>query len=260
MLYASLLSHTALGALCSLIFVLYYINGDSKWKVYLEILIGIGGNGGSIFILDKLFNVKDITIRMYSISACIFSFLIITFILLLIMSYVIKDKDDRDILRLRDILLGQTSWVNKYYEKRANEIDTKLNIASLQEREEKITKNEHFIEEEKKYLKEEMNKIQLLGKRKLQIELPEHKSIILTPEFIEVMPSYISDVFNSINNINYSTNLFIEKANGQKSSTFIISYLISIATSISQDLFGGKSNDIRIHLGFIIQKKMDMKN
>ena len=33
MLGASIFSHIALGALLSLIFILYYINSDSKWKI-----------------------------------------------------------------------------------------------------------------------------------------------------------------------------------------------------------------------------------
>ncbi len=43
MLVPSVFSHIALGALLSLIFILYYINSDSKWKLLLEILIGTGG-------------------------------------------------------------------------------------------------------------------------------------------------------------------------------------------------------------------------
>lgn len=35
-------------------------------------------------------------------------------------------------------MLGQTSWVNKYYERRAKEIDNKLNISSLEKRQKKL--------------------------------------------------------------------------------------------------------------------------
>lgn len=81
MLVASVFSHIALGALLSLFFTLYYVNGDGKWKLFLEIVIGAGGNVGAIFLLDNWIKPNDIVIRMYSIGSCILSFLVVTFVL-----------------------------------------------------------------------------------------------------------------------------------------------------------------------------------
>ena len=142
---ASIFSHIALGALLSLIFTFYYVNGDGKWKLFLEILIGAGGNFGAIFLLDNWLNLDNEVIRMYSVGSCIVSFLAFTFVLLLIFSYIIKDKDDKDIIRLRDIILGQTSSINKYYERRAKELDNKLNIPDLERKAEELTKREKSI-------------------------------------------------------------------------------------------------------------------
>lgn len=82
MLIASIFSHIALGALLSLIFILYYINGDGKWKLFLEIIIGTGGNIGGIFILDNWLKPENSVVRMYSVGFCITSFLLVTFLLL----------------------------------------------------------------------------------------------------------------------------------------------------------------------------------
>ena len=82
-----------MGLLLAMIFVLYYINGDSKWKVWLEMLIGTGGNMSGIFILDSFFDIDNQVIKMYSIGSCITSFLVGVLVLLFILSYIIKDGD-----------------------------------------------------------------------------------------------------------------------------------------------------------------------
>ena len=114
MLVASILVHIALGAVVALFFILYYINGDGKWKILFEMLIGVGGNAGVIFILDRFLPVSDNAIKLYSIASCLLSFLILSLVLLVVFSFVIKDKKDKDIIRLRDILLGQFSFINHY--------------------------------------------------------------------------------------------------------------------------------------------------
>lgn len=247
MIIASLLVHIAFGALLALIFMLYYVNGDGKWKLCFEILIGAGGNAGLIFALDSLFNIADITVRMYSIAGCIFSFLITTVILLIFFSYVIKDKDDKDIIRLRDIMLGQTSWINKYYERRAKEIDSKLNILLLEEREKEIEKQEERIRVSKEYIDSELGKIEEIGNKKLKLVLPEKANITLTKEYIEVMPSYINDICRCINDISSCTKLLLNKSADEINITVLKSYFISIATYILSDIFGGTTTDVRVH-------------
>lgn len=64
MLIASIFAHISLGLLLAIIFVLYYINGDGKWKLWIEIVIGTSGNIGGIFLLDSWLHTEDSTIRM----------------------------------------------------------------------------------------------------------------------------------------------------------------------------------------------------
>ena len=65
MLLASILAHASFGMLLGIVFTLYYINGDGKWKVLIESIIGIGGNAGIIFALDNLFAIENTTVRLY---------------------------------------------------------------------------------------------------------------------------------------------------------------------------------------------------
>lgn len=249
MLLASVFCHIAFGALLSVVFILYYIHGDGKWKVYLEMIIGIGGNSGIIFVLDNTFKTDNETIRMYSISACIFSFLIISLILLFIMSFVIKDKNDKDIIRLRDILLGQTSWVKKYYEMRGKQIDEKLNIPMLEEREQKILQRENSILSKEQYIKQELQKINELGNKKLKLFLPENKNVIITENFIETLPSYIGDFAKCISDMKIHTEIFINNNTNNFNIENLKSYFLSISLFVSQHLFGS-SSDIRVHFRY----------
>lgn len=247
MFLASILAHISLGALLALIFVLYYMNGDGKWKIFLEILLGTGGNIGGIFLLSKWIDSNNTTLKLYSIASCISSFLIATLILLVIFSFVIKDKDDKDIIRLRDIMLGQTSWINKYYEKRAKEIDGKLNISKLEEREKEVTKKEEGLKEQEKYIEEELEKLKEIGNKKLKLNLPEKTDIVLTKDYIDVIPSYINDICRYINDVNSCTKLLLTKSANEIDLRTLKSYFISLATYISSDIFGGSSTDVRIH-------------
>lgn len=247
MLLASISAHIGLGAVVALFFVLYYINGEGKWKFLFEILIGVGGNAGIIFLLDEFMDVSDKTIKLYSIASCLLSFLVLSLIFLVIFSFIIKDKKDKDIIRLRDILLGQFSFINHYYEERKKETDGKLSLDSLEKREKSLTKKEEILADEKSKVEEDKRKIEELGKNKLKIKLPENSNIILNKEYVDIMPSYIGDIYNCISDINSCTDSLLSKPIDEINYSAIKSYLCSVATYISSDLFGGTSRDARIH-------------
>ena len=98
LLVPSLLAHIAFGAFLAFFFVLYYINGDGKWKLLIEALLGTGGNIGIIFCLNKIFPVDDNTVKMYSIASCLITFLAATAVILGIVSHIIKEKDGNDVV------------------------------------------------------------------------------------------------------------------------------------------------------------------
>ena len=255
MLLASIFSHIALGALLSLFFTLYYINGDGKWKLFLEFLIGAGGNAGGIFLLDNWLKQNDAVIRMYSIGSCISSFLIVTCIILVAFSYIIKDKDDKDVIRLRDIMLGQMSWINKYYERRSKEIDNNLNISVLESKAADLDKRENSIIEKERYIKEEKEKLAHQTNKKLHINLPENANIVLNNEYIAAMPAYISDTIRCISNVNACTSMILSKSKAELDITSVKSYFVSLATYISSDIFGGHTPDVRTHFRIYNQEK-----
>lgn len=255
MLGSSLAAHIALGCTFALFFVLYYINGNGKWKVFLEFLLGFGGNVGGIFVLYNTFKIRDVSINLASIAACLFSFMILTFILVFVFAHLIKDKEnnEKDIIRLRDIILGQTSWVKEFRDKRMMEIDDKLNYDKLKQREEEISKQETIISEKQKFIDEEMKKINELGNKKLRLNLPEKSNITISKEYIELMPSYFKDVVRCITEMNNFETEYMKNENMDIDT--LKGNLYALAVSISSNIFNNNSDDIRIHFRYYDKEK-----
>lgn len=263
-MFPYIFAHVALGALLALFFALYYVNGDGKWKLFLEFMIGIGGNVGGMFVLYQFFptNIDETEeiekigeIKALSIASCILSFLIFVIIFLLIASLLIKDEQSNNFIGIRDIILGKRSLIDAYYKSKQEEINTKLNLPLLQEREREIQEKEESLESWEVHLVTEQEKINQLTKKKLKLQLPENGSVVLTNEYIEIIPSYISNVIYCVNNIVSCTKEISEKSVSEIDQTTLRSYFGLLATYISNDIFGGNSNDVRIHFRIYDQKE-----
>lgn len=108
----------SIGVLFGIIFTFLFINFDSQWKIWLEMLFGTGGSAGGLLYFFKVFNVKNQN-QMFLTTLCFVGSMVLSIIIsLFVMCILIKDKDDTDILRIRDILLGQKSYIEKYYQSR----------------------------------------------------------------------------------------------------------------------------------------------
>ena len=174
-------------------------------------------------------------------------------IMMIIMCKLVKDKDDEDILRIRDILLGQKSYIDKYYEKRAKEIDEKLNIKNLNEFANELKNKELYLQEQINYIEKQEERINEIGQKKLRLSLPEKAYVVLTKEYVELMPSYFKDIINCIIEIKSNEKIYLE--NGINDFTTFRGYLISIASSISSHIFNGNSSEIRIHFRYYDKNK-----
>ena len=242
----------SMGVLFGIIFVLLFINFESKWKMIIETLFGVGGSGGALWYFFDMFKIQEQSQKFLS-SLCFVSSMIASIIgSLFIICLLIKDKDNSDILRIRDILLGQKSYIEKYYQSRQQEIDDKLNIKKLQEREKEISESERKINEEKIFLESEEARILDLGKSKLCMELPINRRITITKEFMKIMPSYTKDICNCMNAINSQTLLFLDKHKNDIDRVDLFdlkAYLSSISTYILNGIFGS-GDGVRIHFRY----------
>ena len=172
------------------------------------------------------------------------------------MSHVIKGDDKNNVIRLRDIFLGQYSFINKYYQAREKEVNELLSIPQLEAREKEISAKESKLEADEQYIKEELEKLNKLGNKKPRIQLPENTSIILNKEYIDSMPSYIADTFYCLNEINKLTETYLNRPKEEIDASELKAYFLSMATCVSINLFGGTNTDARIHFR-IYDKKVN---
>lgn len=246
---AAIICFSTIGILIGGIFTLFLINFDSKWKLILESILSMGGTGITLISLFKMFDITEQTIKFYTTTAFIFSFFVSTVLSMLIMCYVIKDKDDKDILRIRDVLLGQKSYIHKYYDKRMDEIDSKLNIKELKKRELAIEQKERSLTLKEQYISQEEQRITELGNKKLRIALPENKRITVTENFLNTLPSYIGDFSQCINEMKNNTDSFLSCEGKIYNVEDLKAYLLSFLMSVSNYIFGNSSN-IRTHFRY----------
>lgn len=257
-LIASILAHAGLGIVLALFFVIYYVNGNGKAKIFFEILLGLGGNAGAIFVLYRTFKIEDTTVNLFSMASCFFSFIIATIIFVIIFANMIKDKenDKLQIIRLRDIIVGQTSWVKEFRDKRMKEIDDVLDYNKLRQKEETIKRQEQEIETKKRFIDEEIERIEQIGNKKVHLKLPEKSNITLTKEFVDLMPSYFKDVVRCISEMNTLEQEYLSIVNTENMDiNNIKSYLYALSTAISSNIFNNNSGDIRIHFRYYDKDK-----
>lgn len=250
---AATVCYSIIGIVMGVIFSLLFITFDKSWKKITSAFIGVGGTGGIIVYAGNFFEINEQQMKFWTVSSLCIMFLISFASMMFIMCKLIKDKDDDDILRIRDILLGQKSYIDKYYEKRAKEIDEKLNINDLTKMSEELCAKEKTLQERAEYIEKEEEKINELGRKKIRFQLPENANITLTKDYIDVMPSHFKDIINCIIEIKFNERNYLE--NGINDFNSFRGYLISIALSISSYIFNGNSSEIRIHFRYYDKTK-----
>lgn len=245
---AGIFCYSIIGTVIGCIFSLLFINFDKSWKKISSSFVSLGGSCGIIVYTNNFFGIKTQEMKFLTVSFMYIMFLISFILMMIIMCKLIKDKDDADILRIRDILLGQKSYIDKYYEQREREIDEKLNINKLNNYSEELQNKEKALNEQISCLKKEEERIDKIGRKKLRFLLPENAYISLTTEYIELIPSYFKDITNCIIDIKSNENTILD--NGINDFVSFRGYLISIASSISSYIFNGNSSEIRIHFRY----------
>lgn len=248
---AGIICYAIIGLVIGVIFSLLFISFDSSWKKILTSLIGLGGTTGIISYMNDLYEIEKQQMKFWTSSFLYVMFLISFLAMMLIMCKVIKDKDDKDILRIRDILLGQKSYINKYYEKREKEIDARLGIPILEERENAVKQKEIALDNKEKSLNEEKEEINKLGENKLRISIPYNNNIVLTKDLLDSMPEYIYGLGKFIVDLQVNTE---SQCDMIQSKTDFITFLYLISTFIIKDIFETSSDSIRIHFRYYNEK------
>lgn len=247
---ALIICSVTLGMIVAMVSAYFLMTFSNKiFKVFLS-LVDLS-SGSIVFIFHKYFDVVDQNMKLWSTSAFYLSFMICLLMTLYAMCMLIKDKNDKDMLRIRDILLGQKDYILSYYKMRKAQIDEKLKIPLLESREKKVKEQEEALLLEKEHIERNRAVIQKMGKRKIKIVLPDHKDIYINQEFIDKMPAFFDAFSNCISSFDQYTQNEINdlKTLDLKAEDVRVrfeAFLINIETNVLSSLFGN-SSQVRVH-------------
>lgn len=243
-----------IGVALGLIFSLLFVAFDTGWKKMLSSIFVSGTGGTGIWMFYEKCSITESSEIFVSIGTLFFSFAIIFIVFMLIMCKIIKDKDDKDIIRIRDIILGQKKYIEKYYEKREKDIDERLNIPSLEKREKELQVKEQHLATQIELIDKEKEEIAKLTQGKLKIKLPENKNITVTKEFLDLFPSYVEGLSMFIEGIKSETDVFIESHETANCNDFKV-FLKLLSIHVSEHLFGKGARDVRVHFRYYDEQK-----
>ena len=247
-----------LGLIIGLVFTLSYISLDSNWKKFITFFATTGLSGTGVFFIYDHLEITDITTIFVSLGCLCISCLVFFIVFMILMCKIIKDKDNDNTIRIRDILLGQKAYITKYYEQRCNEIDAKLNIPQLEERERTISQNEQRYNEKREQLERKITQFNKDTSSKLKIKLPEKKNLVVTKEFLDLSPSYVDNFSSFINGIREETKLFLSHHNSTGTKIKLDdfkAFLYLLTIQVFEHLFSKNSRDVRVHFRYYNEEK-----
>jgi len=178
-----IITFTIWGLLVAGFSIILYVTFDARFKKTILTLLDAGGSLGFLGLLHSYFGITSYSEKMVTAIAFVASFVLTFCGLLYFVCQLIKDRDDADIIRFRDILLGQKDYITKYYEMRKKQIDDKLQISKLEQRERAVAYREKICNEEESRLLDISNSLTKQTKKKIYIKLPENKRILLSTTY-----------------------------------------------------------------------------
>lgn len=247
------------GLVAGVIFSLLFVSFDAGWKKIISGIFSIGVGGGGLWEIYERYQVTDSSTIFTSMGCLCASFLIAFIIFLFIMCKIIKDNDDKDVLRIRDILLGQKKYIEAYYKQREKEIDDKLNIPVLEKREQDVSKRELLCDAKLESLERDREELDKLTDNKLKIKLPEKKNLVVTKEFLDLFPSYVENLGEFIHGINSETKLFLENHEDCMTYEDLRVFLTLLSLQILAHLFHKNATDVRVHFRYYDKEKDGFK-
>lgn len=236
-----------IGIFFGFIYALLMANFDESIKKAVASVIEGGASIAFVMVIFNALGIVEKNERFIAIISLLLSFLAAFIISMLVVCHLIKDKYDEDILRIRDILLGKKDYIDKYYEWRKKQIDNKLNIPALEERERNVTTREEACKVEERRIQEENEKLNRQSKKSVRMILPVGKTVIIEQRFIDEMPSYLESYSTCIERFKREADRIV--GNGFTNKDEMVNSLYELANTVLENVFG-YSPEIRVHFRY----------
>lgn len=234
-----------IGCVCTILF----FQSDKAWLKIISTILGISGTGSSYLIIKKITGETNKEVLQIGFAVLLISILGSVFVTLLVLCKVLKDENGNEVIRIRDILLGQKDYIKSYYEQRIKEIEAKSNSKALENERREIDaiRAELLLKEQDLNCREEKLNEQI--KQHITLQLPIDAPVPVTNEFLGQFPDFIEGLAKFINDVNRITEEYLSKIteDSRQNYNIIYSYFLGICSFMMEDIFDASSKNVRIH-------------
>lgn len=241
-----------IGAIVGLVCSLLFFRMDQGWKKVLTFLLGTTSSGGLFIALNNLCDVESGNLKNFLLAIMLISVVVSAFGTFVKLCSLLKNQDGANVIRVLDIILGQKDFIEKYYETRRREIDAKLNLDEINQKNQQLESKETGLRAYEEELNQRQKNIENQIKQGVFINLPERQRIPITNRLLNDFPEYVEFYAKYISHIRIHTQDFVERLeksdNNEEKHLLLDAFFLGICTFTIVDLFQENgTNKIRVH-------------
>ena len=240
-----------LGAVCTLLF----FQTNKTWIKIISPFIGISGAGFSYNFIGEMTGETNINVLQGSLAILLACVILSVPLVLFLLCRMLKDKDGNQIIRIRDIVLGQKKYIDTYYEQRAEELKENFYSKELEEEKIKLNLQREELGERERELENKEKKYQVQVQEGVILPLPIESNVPMTNEFLGQFPDFIEGLAKYINDVDRITEEYIERSSERNKYDLLYSYFLAICSFTMEDLFDTSSRNVRIHFRILKDDK-----
>ena len=248
-----------IGAMVGLVCSLLFFRMEQGWKKVLTFLLGTGSSGGLFLTLNNLCGIEDYDSKNFLLALMLISVSVSALLTFIKLCSLLKEQDGANIIRVLDIILGQKDFIVEYYKTRRREIDTKLNLDEIIQKNQRLENKENGLRVYEEELNQRQKNIENQIEKGVFLNLPERQKIPMTNHLLNDFPEYVEFYAKYISHIRIHTQDFVErleKSNDNEEKRILLdAFFLGICTFTIVDLFHENgTNKIRVHF-----RKLDSK-
>lgn len=233
------------GTVCTILF----FQSDKSWLKIASSILGISGTGYSYTLVKHLTGETELKVLQCAFAIVLTAIFVSAFLILFALCKSLKDKEGNEVIRIRDILLGQKDYIKSFYQLRLSEVEEDSNTKILEKEKKEIEALRAGLAIREKNLNDREEQLNEQIKHNISLCLPVDSPIPMTNEFLGQFPEFIEGLAKFINDVNRFTEEYLAKEikDNRDKYKLIYSYFLGICSFMMEDIFNTTAKNVRIH-------------
>lgn len=239
------------GIIIGTVCVIVFFQSLSLWNKGISAGFGLIGTSISYRLIQKVTGATDVLILQRGFLVLLIALVVAMVITFYLVCKTIKGDDTENIIRVRDILLGQHEYIKDVYRKRAESLHHeslfKKEQADIAAEREELRRREQEIKNREDMLNEQQ-------KNAVGLTLPVDSFIPVTNELLGKFPNYTEGLSKFMYDLQQLTDDYCNyREFDSKKGKFdvVYSYFLAICSFAMEDLFDTSSKNVRIHFRYL---------